>query len=105
MTENSLGVTEGDIRDTLDIARELIASGDIASKPSGAGLMCAVAQVNATNNVAKAIEKLAMALENRPFSAEATYIPPIPGITPRTSKTPGTSSAMDALITKGEKNE
>lgn len=105
MTENSLGVTEGDLVDTLDIARELIASGDIASKPPGAGLICAVAQVHATNNVAKAIERLAIALETRPFSAEATSSPTIPGITPTTSNRPGMSSAMDAVISKRKENE
>ncbi len=102
MTENNLGVTEGDLIDTLDIARELITSGDITSKAGGAGLICAVAQVHATNNVAKAVERLAIALENQPIAIGPTAIP---AINPTTSKSPDTGGAMDAVIGKGEENE
>lgn len=101
-------VTEVDLGHTIDIARELIASGDTASMTSGAALICAITQAHTTNNVAKAIERLAIALENQPMPIGPTPIPAIPGIGPNVSKseTPGSSGgAMDAVIGKGKGNE
>lgn len=98
-------VTEVDLRDTIDIARDLIASGDTTSMTSGAALICAIAQAHTTNNVAKAIERLAIALESQPIPIGPTPIPAIPGITSNTSEAPGSSGAMDAIITKGKEDE
>ena len=87
-----------------DIACELMATQDGAAQASGAALISAIEQARAFIKAADALERLVISIANRPFSAEATFIPAIPGLHPGTT-TPGvdpstSSSKMDAVLTK-----